>query len=197
MALSPGRPADLRDLYFTMPIAHVKEDARESRQPARVDTDSRDPAPSGPAGRAHAQFVRLAGRLVPARLPGAGAVDNSPRTARGVIRERLPPWGLGHLVEVAELVATEMITNSVGATREFIWDSRLPPVRVWLLGGDASVAVLVWDGVRRAPVPRAAGPGDESGRGLSIVEALSSQWDFYFPDLPFTGKVTRAFIIQA
>lgn len=129
-----------------------------------------------------------------------GAVDNSPRTARGVIRERLPPWGLGHLVEVAELVATEMITNSVGATREFIRDPRLPhtpSVRVWLLGGDASVAVLVWDGVRQAPVPRAAGPGDESGRGLSIVEALSSQWDFYFPDPPFTGKVTRAFITQA
>jgi hypothetical protein len=129
-----------------------------------------------------------------------GAVDNSPRTARGVIRERLPLWGLGHLIEVAELVATEMITNSVRTTRKNADDHRLPhtpSVRVWLLGGDASVAVLVWDGVRQAPVPRVAGPGDESGRGLSIVEALSSQWDFYFPDLPFTGKVTRAFITQA
>ncbi len=129
-----------------------------------------------------------------------GAVDNSPRTARGVIRERLPLWGLGHLIEVAELVATEMITNSVHTTRKYADDHRLPhtpSVRVWLLGGDASVAVLVWDGVRQAPVPRVAGPGDESGRGLSIVEALSSQWDFYFPDLPFTGKVTRAFITQA
>jgi hypothetical protein len=126
-----------------------------------------------------------------------GAADNSPRTARGVIRERLPPWGLGHLVAVTELVATEMITNSVGATRKNAGGHRLPPVRVWLLGSDASVAVLVWDGVRQAPVPRAAGPGDENGRGLSIVEALSSQWDFYFPDLPFAGKVTRAFISQA
>jgi hypothetical protein len=123
-----------------------------------------------------------------------GAVDNSPRTARGVIRERLPLWGLGHLTEVAELVATEMITNSVGATRKFTRDPRLPPVRVWLLGGETSVAILVWDGVRRAPVPRTAGPGDERGRGLSIIDALSSQWDFYFPDPPFTGKVTRAFI---
>ena len=102
--------------------------------------------------------------------------------------------GLGHLIEIVELVATEMITSSIGATREFIRDPRLPPVRVWLLGSDASVAVLVWDGVRQAPVPRPAGPDDESGRGLSIVDALSSQWDFYFPDLPFTGKVTRAFI---
>jgi len=123
-----------------------------------------------------------------------GAYDSAPRTARGVIRERLPLWGLGHLIEVVELVASEMITNSVGATRDFTRDPRLPPVRVWLLGSDTSVAVLVWDGVRQAPVPRAAGPDDESGRGLSIVDALSRQWDFYFPDLPFTGKVTRAFI---
>ncbi len=123
-----------------------------------------------------------------------GAYASAPRTARGVIRERLPLWGLGHLMEVVELVATEMITNSVGATREFTRDPRLPPVRVWLLGSGTSVAVLVWDGVRQAPVPRAADLDDESGRGLSIVDALSRQWDFYFPDLPFTGKVTRAFI---
>jgi hypothetical protein len=123
-----------------------------------------------------------------------GAYDSAPRVARGVIRERLPLWGLGHLTEVAELVATEMITNSVGATRENTCDPRLPPVRVWLLGSDASVAVLVWDDVRQAPVPRAADPDDESGRGLAIIEALSRQWDFYFPGLPFTGKVTRAFI---
>jgi hypothetical protein len=123
-----------------------------------------------------------------------GACDTAPRTARGVIRERLPLWGLGHLTEAAELVATEMISNSVSATREVTRDPRLPPVRVWLLGSDISVAVLVWDSVRQAPVPREACPDDESGRGLSIVGALSSQWDFYFPGLPFTGKVTRAFI---
>lgn len=129
-----------------------------------------------------------------------GAVDTASRTARGVIRERLPAWGLGHLTTPAELVATEMITNSADATREFTRGHRLPhtpPVRVWLLGSDTSVAVLVWDGVRRVPVPRTAGPDDESGRGLAIIDAFCSEWDCYFPDHPFTGKVTRAFISHA
>ena len=123
-----------------------------------------------------------------------GALDTAPRTARGVIRERLPWWGLGHLQDTAELVATEMITNSVAATRESAWDGRVPPVRVWLLGGDAGVAVLVWDGVPRMPVPREAGLDDEDGRGLGIVAALSREWDCYFPVAPFRGKVSRAFI---
>lgn len=63
----------------------------------------------------------------------------------------------------------------------------------------ATPAWPCWCGMAcgRHPCPRAAGPDEENGRGLSIVEALSGQWDFYFPDLPFTVKVTRAFITQA
>jgi hypothetical protein len=123
-----------------------------------------------------------------------GAVQTAPRTARGVIRERLPWWGLGHLQYTAELVATEMITNSVAATRELAWEGAVPPVRIWLLGGDIAAAVLVWDGVPTAPARREAGRDDESGRGLGIVAALSQESDWYFPPAPFWGKVSRAFI---
>ena len=123
-----------------------------------------------------------------------GAYESAPRTARGVVRERLAAWGLGHLTDVTELVATELITNSVGATRQSAWEASMPPVRLWLLGGDMGVAVLVWDGVPREPVAREAAADDESGRGLSIVAALSAGWDFYFPPEPFWGKVTRAVI---
>jgi hypothetical protein len=123
-----------------------------------------------------------------------GAYETAPRTARGVIRERLAAWGLGYFTDVAELVATELITNSVGATRQSWWEASMPPVRLWLLGGDMGVAVLVWDGVPREPVQREATDDDEGGRGLSIVQALSAGWDFYFPSEPFWGKVTRAFI---
>jgi hypothetical protein len=123
-----------------------------------------------------------------------GAYDTAPRTARGVIRDRLAAWGLDHFTDVAELVATELITNSVGATRQSCWEAGMPPVRLWLLGSGMGVAVLVWDGVPREPVQRAAADDDEGGRGLSIVQALSARWDFYFPSEPFRGKVTRAFI---
>jgi hypothetical protein len=124
------------------------------------------------------------------------AGDQAPRAARAMIRERLPLWGLGHLTEAAQLVATELISNSSAATVKNLAGLRLPPVRVWLLGGDASVAICVWDAVRQPPVPREAGRDDENGRGLAIVEALSAGWDHYFPAHPLTGKVTRAFISE-
>jgi hypothetical protein len=121
-----------------------------------------------------------------------GPYSTAPKTVRGLIRERLPAWGLGHLVEAAELVATELVTNSVNATCEFVSDPRLPPIRVWLLASSTRVAIVVWDGVARAPVERAAGDYDESGRGLFLVRQFSSEWGFWFPEAPFTGKVTWA-----
>jgi hypothetical protein len=123
-----------------------------------------------------------------------GAIAAAPGTARGVIRERLPWWGLGHLQYTAELVASELITNSVAATRDVAWVGRVPPVRLWLLGSDVAVAILVWDAVARKPVRRDVDWHDESGRGLGIVDALSADWDSYLPQHPFRGKVTRAFI---
>jgi hypothetical protein len=130
------------------------------------------------------------------------AVGSSPGEARRLIRKRLPWWGLDHLLDSAELVATELLTNSVAATREFAWEGGMPPVRLWLLGNDSAVGVLVWDGVLLAPVPCRPGPDDElmpdplseRGRGLGIVAKLSAQADCYFPPAPFWGKITRALI---
>jgi hypothetical protein len=72
-----------------------------------------------------------------------GACRTAPATVRGVLRERLLLWGLGHLLERAELVGSELTANAVAATRESAWDGGTPPVRIWLLGGDARVGVLV------------------------------------------------------
>jgi len=130
------------------------------------------------------------------------AAESSPGAARRLIRRRLPCWGLDHLLDSAELVATELITNSVAATREFAWEGNMPPVRLWLLGSDRAVGVLVWDGVMLAPVPFRPGSPEElmpdalaeSGRGLGIVAHLSAQADCYIPPAPFWGKITRALI---
>jgi hypothetical protein len=151
------------------------------------------PVPAPPAHPAEPDCRWLAGWCYRDFLE-LGALDTAPRTARGVIRERMPLWGLGHLVDAAELVATEMITNSVAATREFTGDGRMPPVRVWLLGGAAGLAVLVWDGVPWMPAPREASLADENGRGLGIIAALAREWDCYVPAVPFCGKVSRAFL---
>ncbi len=69
----------------------------------------------------------------------------------------------------------------------------LPPVRLWLRGGLLGVAILVWDAVVAAPVPRTAGEDDESGRGLGIVADLSAACGFYHAAEP-GGKVTWAAI---
>jgi hypothetical protein len=122
------------------------------------------------------------------------ALDTSPGEARRLIRKHLPWWGLVDLLDDTELIATEMITNAIAATRDFPWDGGVPPVHFWLLGGAAATAVAVWDGVPQPPVRRFPGQHDESGRGVAIIDKLSSEWNFYFPLHPFHGKVTRAFI---
>ena len=49
----------------------------------------------------------------------------------------------------------------------------------------------VWDSVPRVPAARQAGPDEEGGRGLALVEALSDRWGWTtVPGWP--GKVAWA-----
>jgi hypothetical protein len=121
------------------------------------------------------------------------ADDTAPRTARRRIARALPEWSLPQFEVVASLVASELVTNAVAATRGERWTAVVPPVRLWLCGGAAVVAVLTWDATLSAPVPRAAGDEEESGRGLAIVAALSAACGFYYP-AHYPGKVTWAVI---
>ncbi|HUN36064.1 MAG TPA: ATP-binding protein [Trebonia sp.] len=136
------------------------------------------------------------------RSPGAwprreylelNALDTTPASARAHVVNVLREWRLTELAEAAELVASELVTNSVLATRAVGWPTRQPPVRMWLLSDHASVLVLVWDAISASPVPGEASADDESGRGLAIVAAVSQAWDSY-PDPVFGGKVTWALI---
>lgn len=121
------------------------------------------------------------------------ALVTAPRGARAHVVNVLREWRLTELAEAAETVVSELVTNSVLATRAVGWPVRHPPVRLWLLGDHASVLVHVWDAISTFPVLGEAGIDDESGRGLAIVAALSQAWDCY-PDGAFGGKVTRALI---
>jgi hypothetical protein len=121
------------------------------------------------------------------------ADDTAPRNARRRIARVLPEWSLPQFEVVASLVASELLTNAVTATRGVPWTVAVPPVRLWLRGGVAVVAVLIWDATLSVPVPRAAGDEEESGRGLAIVAALSADCGFYYP-VHYHGKVTWAVI---
>jgi hypothetical protein len=132
-----------------------------------------------------------------------GAFPGAPGCARGHAVNVLREWGLKEFADVAEMVVSELATNSVLATRAVPRMTWHPPIRLWLFAGTAhfevGVLVHVWDAAGGCPVPREAGPDEESGRGLAIVAALSADWGHYHPSpegsLAGTGgKITWAYL---
>jgi anti-sigma regulatory factor (Ser/Thr protein kinase) len=97
------------------------------------------------------------------------------RQARLRSRQVLGDWGLGGLSADAELLVSELMTNAIAAARS------APVVRMWLLADTGRVLVLAWDPSPLPPLLMHSGDDGEHGRGLRIVEALSSQWDWYRP----------------
>lgn len=119
-----------------------------------------------------------------------GALDSSVRCARHRTRHILREWGLTHLSDNVELVAGELLTNAISASRCL---DRPCPVRMWLLSDKANVLILVWDASPQPPVRIDPADDAESGRGLLLVDATATRWDWYaLPDAG--GKVIRALI---
>jgi anti-sigma regulatory factor (Ser/Thr protein kinase) len=114
----------------------------------------------------------------------AGAIPSARLHARFVLQE----WGLDAIAENTELVVSELVTNAVQAT----WHAGTgDPVRLSLLADDRSVLVVVSDAIPDPPRPRHAGPGDEEGRGLTIVGKVSDWWDW---KPARGGKLVRALV---
>src|SRR2546429_7910307 len=115
---------------------------------------------------------------------GSVAASQFPRTRRpahrGVLclpaRQACPVGvGLNSLVESAELLMSELVTNAVNATGQ---PGQTVSVNLAGTGTGARVLIEVWDGDAQPPGPREpgeAGPGD----GVLLVPALSSRWDWY------------------
>lgn len=103
--------------------------------------------------------------------------------ARTFTGQTLATWRLPHLIDTAELLVSELITNAVkhagGVTdpsADLSWlAGKVPPV---LLGVSVLDALLieVWDVSSTPPLRRTAEADAESGRGLELVDALSMEW---------------------
>ena len=119
-----------------------------------------------------------------------GAVLTAPGCARAWTREILWEWDAAELADDAELVASELVTNSVSACTR----PDRAAIRLILTLDQGELAVLVRDDDPSAPVAAQPGVEDESGRGLLIVEHLSDRCGWY----PLQGarptKVTWAVI---
>ena len=130
-----------------------------------------------------------------AHLP-LGALPTAVPCARMYTRVVLSEWGLVSAADAAGLVVSELLTNSVRACtgpdgRPRYDGAVLPVVHLRLASDRVRVLVEVWDSVRNAPVARRAGPDEEGGRGIALVQALSDRWDWAtVPGWP--GKVVWA-----
>ena len=135
--------------------------------------------PPGPAGAERWRldsFTELS--------PEARAVPQARRHVRGLLRQ----WKLDALADGAELVVSELVTNAVRAAGG---TGVRAPVRLWLLSDGHSILILVWDDSPQPPTRLDAGDDAENGRGLLLVEALSTQWSWWLTD-HCGGKVVWA-----
>lgn len=96
---------------------------------------------------------------------------------RWFVRSVLREWGLLPLVEVVELVASEMVTNAVMTTDGGMADGQAV-VQARLVCAEGRLFIDVWDADSRPPVRQAPEDDAESGRGLLIVESLSRRWGY-------------------
>lgn len=116
------------------------------------------------------------------------AVPTAVGYARLFARQRLSQWGLNQLIENAELVTSELVTNAVNSTGAMNprprWSElhNLALIQIRLVVTHDSLIVEVWDRDPSPPVPKQPEQADEGGRGLHIVDALCRRWNYFFPD---------------
>ncbi|MEV0618608.1 ATP-binding protein [Nonomuraea sp. NPDC050404] len=108
------------------------------------------------------------------------AVPNAVPLARVFIRQSLLNWKRRDLIEDAELLASELVTNAIKATRSFataLSRSRIGMIRVCLIVVDALAVIEVWDPNPVLPVlPENVDHFEEGGRGLLLVDRLAKGW---------------------
>lgn len=100
----------------------------------------------------------------------------APRIARMTLRAVLPAYGMGELLDTAELLTSELVTNAYRHTKG------PAALRLRALGGldgepRSGVRVTVWDTDPHVPSP--FGEPDErslGGRGLLLVREWADRW---------------------
>lgn len=106
----------------------------------------------------------------------------APSCARRHTRGVLDTWGFkGKIIETAELVVSELVTNAVKFTATAAVLARYADsagvLRIWLAlkqeRGLLTIDVLDWD--TNSPIPVTPQPYAEGGRCLLLVEALSRE----------------------
>jgi Histidine kinase-like ATPase domain len=143
--------------------------------------------PASPPARLTARQATRQAREArpPARPPAALRLPVLPASAavgRRHVRRLLDGWQLAGCLDTALLLASELVTNAVTASRAMA-QAGLPavwaPIELSLRRTGTSLTIEVRDPNPEPPAVGPADPLDEDGRGLVIVDALSSRWGHY------------------
>jgi hypothetical protein len=106
--------------------------------------------------------------------PPFAAVKTAPGLARGHVRATLTGWRLGGFSDDAETIASELTANAVNASAPLLAAGRTPVIRVCLISDGDVLTVECWDQAPGLPVLRRADGFAETGRGLAIIDAITS-----------------------
>lgn len=149
---------------------------------ARDDTAQEDSARDDPARDDPNPQWPLQTRLDLGALPGA--VPCARLHARLVLTE----WGQAQAGDSVELIVSELMTNALRACTDpvagrpgYDAEGRQLPLGLRLASDRRQVLVEIWDGNLAPPVPGQTSLEGETGRGLLMVEAVSSRWGYYYP----------------
>ncbi len=119
-----------------------------------------------------------------------GALPTAAPCARLHARHVLNEWGLARLGDTVELLVSELVTNAIQAS-QLMAGPASPPVHLRLFSDGTVVLIEVWDDNPYAPELKTGDLNADCGRGLILVGALSTRWNWYFPP-EGPGKVVWA-----
>jgi hypothetical protein len=117
----------------------------------------------------------------------------SARRAREFTRITLQDWGMAGQADLAELVVSELVTNSLRhGLLSARWMPGEHPISLTLLRLDPYLMCLVTDPGGEYPVRIEPCASAESGRGLQVVESCSVRWGW--EPIAGEGKVVWALL---
>jgi hypothetical protein len=111
-----------------------------------------------------------------------GISRRTPWMTRRMARLLLGEWGApADMIEVAELLTSELATNAVRP--DLGWPARggyAPHITQWLWHVPDLVVMEISDRNKKPPELQVAEDESESGRGLQLVESMSREWGYYY-----------------
>jgi serine phosphatase RsbU (regulator of sigma subunit)/anti-sigma regulatory factor (Ser/Thr protein kinase) len=135
---------------------HALRESGDGGPERAADGTEPDTEPPEPASRGQAACLEL------------GDHPDSVRLGRRFVTAEAAARGLTGLVEDAALVVGELLANARQHGQ--------PPVTVCVRGGDGSLRIEVTDGSPRSPIRSTSSLSNMTGRGLALVEAVTSRW---------------------